>query len=48
MGRKKLNKTYQEILAEGRIRANKYYQEHREEVKRKAMIRYNKLKNNKI
>ena len=44
MGRKSLNKTYEQILAEGRIRANKYYQEHREEAKKKAMERYNKKK----
>lgn len=46
MGRKSLNKTYEQILAEGRIRASNYYQKHREEAKKKAMERYNKKKNN--
>lgn len=44
MGRKLLNKTYDQVLEEKRIRANKYYQEHREECKKKAMDRYNNLK----
>jgi hypothetical protein len=45
MGRKSLNKTYDQILKENRIRAKKYYEEHKDECKRKAMERYNKLKN---
>lgn len=44
MGRKCKNKTYEQILAEGRIRAKKYYQLHKEEVKKKAMEKYNELK----
>ena len=44
MGRKSLNKTYEQILAEGRIRSAKYYKKHREEHKKRVMDRYNKLK----
>lgn len=44
MGRKSLNKTYEQILAEGRIRSAKYYEKNKEEHKRKVMARYNKKK----
>lgn len=44
MGRKPLNKTYEQILAESRERANEYYEENKEEVKKKRMERYNLLK----
>ena len=44
MGRKSLNKTYETILEENRIRAKQYYINNKEECKKKAMIRYNKLK----
>ena len=48
MGRKSLNKTYEQVLAENRLRANKYYQDNREEAKKKAMERYNKRKHEKL
>jgi len=48
MGRKKLNKTYQQILEENRIRSKKYYKLHKEKMKKKAMERYNKLKNDYV
>ena len=44
MGRKSLNKSYETILEENRIRAKQYYIENKEECKKKAMARYNKLK----
>lgn len=44
MGRKSLNKTYEQLLAENRVRAKNYYKLHQEEIKKKAMDRYNKLK----
>ena len=44
MGRKKLNKTYQQILEENRIRSKKYYELHKEKIKKKMMNRYDKLK----
>jgi len=48
MGRKSLNKTYETILEENRIRAKQYYINNKEECKKKAMIRYNKLKEQAI
>ena len=45
MGRKSLNKSYEQILEENRIRSKEYYKLHKEEIKKKAMARYNKLKN---
>ena len=48
MGRKSLNKSYKQILEEGRLRAKKYYDLNKEKVKRKAMDRYYKLKNDNI
>lgn len=45
MGRKSLNKSYKQILEENRIRSKEYYQRHKEEIKKKVMDRYNKLKN---
>ena len=44
MGRKPLNKTYEQILAESRTRAGEYYEENKDEVKKKRMERYNLLK----
>ena len=44
MGRKPLNKTYEQILAESRERASEYYEENKDEVKKKRMERYNLLK----
>lgn len=44
MGRKSLNKTYEQILEENRVRSKKYYQLHREDINKKAMFRYNALK----
>lgn len=48
MGRKSLNKTYEQILEEKRIRANKYYKDNMEECKKKALNRYNKLKSQAV
>jgi hypothetical protein len=45
MGRKPLNKSYEEILEESRERANEYYELNKEEIKKKRMERYNQLKN---
>jgi hypothetical protein len=48
MGRKRLNKTYQQILEENRIRSKKYYELHRERIKKSSMERYNSLKENYV
>lgn len=48
MGRISKNKTYEEVLAAGRIRAKKYYDLHRTELRKRAMDRYNKLKNDSL
>ena len=48
MGRKSLNKTYEQILEEKRIRSRKYYALHKDEINKKVMTRYNKLKNDSI
>lgn len=47
MGRKPLNKSYEEILEESRQRSKEYYEENKNEVKKKRMDRYNQLKNGK-
>lgn len=44
MGRKPLNKSYEEILQEARERAKDYYEKNKDAVKRKRMDRYNQLK----
>ena len=44
MGRKSMNRTYEELLEIKRIRANKYYSLHKEDVKKKARDRYALLK----
>lgn len=44
MGRKSLNKTYEQILEQKRIYAKQYYALNKTEVNRKVMERYNKLK----
>lgn len=44
MGRKSLNKTYEQILAENRIRSKQYYELYKKEINEKAMVRYNKRK----
>ena len=44
MGRKSLNKTYEQILEEGRLRANKYYNINKEICRKKALDRYYKIK----
>jgi hypothetical protein len=44
MGRKSLNKTYEQILAENRVRSRAYYKLHRDDVNKKSMERYNNLK----
>ncbi len=48
MGRKSLNKTYEQILEEKRIYSMKYYTLHRDEINKKVMSRYNKLKNDYV
>ena len=45
MGRKPLNKSYDDILEESRQRSKEYYEENKEEIKKKRMERYNQLKN---
>lgn len=45
MGRKSLNKTYQQVLEEKRIRSRQYYSINKDRIKREAVERYNKLKN---
>lgn len=44
MGRKSFNKTYEQILEENRIRSKKYYEKNKEKINKKAMERYNRLK----
>lgn len=44
MGRKSLNKTYEQVLEENRIRSKQYYELHKKEIIKKAMKRYNQLK----
>jgi len=46
MGRKQKYKTYDQLLTAKRERANKYYQLNKEECKKKARDRYDKLKKN--
>ncbi len=45
MGRKSHNKTYEQVLEKSRVRANKYYQLHKEEIKKKKLQKYYELKN---
>jgi predicted solute-binding protein len=44
MGRKSLNKTYEQVLEENRIRSKQYYELNKNEIIKKAMKRYNQLK----
>ena len=44
MGRKKLNKTKEELNEMNRIRRNRYYEKHKEEEKEKSLDRYYKSK----
>jgi hypothetical protein len=46
MGRKRLNKTYKQILEESNIRSKRYYDLHKEDVKKKRMLRYWEVKLN--
>ena len=48
MGRKSLNRTYEEMLDHKRIKANEYYKLHREEINKKRTEKYNKLKNDSL
>jgi hypothetical protein len=48
MGRKKLNKSLEEIREQNRIRAKRFYDRHKEEVKKNRMRRYWKEKTNKV
>ena len=48
MGRKSLNRTYEEMLDYKRIKANKYYAIHRDEINKKRIEKYNKLKNDSL
>lgn len=43
MGRKKLNKTPEQIREQNRIRAKRYYENHKEEICKKRMKRYENL-----
>lgn len=47
MGRKSHNKTYIQLLDEGRRRANEYYKMHRLDVLKKKREQYRKLKDAK-
>jgi hypothetical protein len=40
MGRKKLHRTREEIREQNRLRAQKYYERHGDDIKRKRMERY--------
>ena len=44
MGRKPLNKTYDEVLEESRVRSKEYYEQNKEAIRKKRMERYNQLK----
>lgn len=44
MGRKKLNRTKDEIREQNRIRANKFYEKHGTRIKEERMRRYWKTK----
>lgn len=44
MGRKSKNITYEELLAAGRERAKKYYEENKEKCRAKALARYYRIK----
>ena len=45
MGRKSYNKTYEQILEENRLRAREYYSKNKDEINKKKMEKYYKLKN---
>lgn len=40
MGRKKLNRTKEEINEQARIRMKKYYERHKERIKKQKLERY--------
>ena len=44
MGRRSLNKTYDEILEQKRVYSKQYYKKNKEKINKKVMERYNKLK----
>ena len=44
MGRKKLNKTKEQIREQNRIRSKRYYDNHKAEICEKRMKRYDKKK----
>lgn len=44
MGRKSHNKTYDQLLAEKRVRAIEYYRKNRDAVNKKRRDKYEKLK----
>jgi hypothetical protein len=46
MGRKSHNKTYNQLLEEGRKRANDYYQKHRSDILKIRRMKYQTLKEN--
>lgn len=47
MGRKKLNRTREELREQKRIRDKRYYEKHGDEIKRKRMEKYWESKNDK-
>ena len=48
MGRKSLNRTYEQLLEHRRLLANKYYAINRDSVNQKRRAIYNKLKNDSL
>jgi hypothetical protein len=44
MGRKSHNKTYDQILEENKLRAREYYFKNKDEINKKKMEKYYKLK----
>ena len=48
MGRRFLNKSYDQVLKENRERSKIYYKNNKDSIKEKRMERYNKLKKSSI
>lgn len=48
MGRKSLNRTYEELLELRRVAANEYYKLNRDIISEKRRIKYQKLKNDSL
>lgn len=45
MGRKKLNRTREELLEQQRVRAKRYYEKHKQRLNKNSLQRYYKQKN---